>query len=71
MATQRWEYQARNLKKRARKALEKDFNELGGEGWELVAAAEGRAIFKRPARRQAANGKAASPATPVQSDQPK
>jgi hypothetical protein len=43
-----WEYRARNLKKVAGMAMERDFNEHGAAGWEFVAVADDYAIFKRP-----------------------
>jgi hypothetical protein len=46
----RWEYRARNLKKVAGIAMERDFNEHGAAGWEFCAVADGYAIFKRPRR---------------------
>lgn len=45
---QRWEYRARNLKKVPGPGMESDFNEHGAAGWELVAAVDGYAVFKRP-----------------------
>lgn len=45
---QRWQYRARNLKKVLGSGMEADFNEHGAAGWELVAAVDGYAIFKRP-----------------------
>lgn len=44
----RWEYRARNLKKVAGMVMEADFNKHGAAGWELVAAVDGYALFKRP-----------------------
>jgi len=61
MPVQHWEYLARNLKKTSGKALEKDLNTRGLEGWELVALADGHAVFKRPTK----PAPAAKPAPPT------
>lgn len=51
VATDEWDYLARNLNKVAGPALESDFNKRGAEGWEFVAVAKDYAIFKRPKAR--------------------
>src|SRR5437764_4700819 len=47
-----WEYRVLPIEPPDRRdwpgRLERFFNALGGEGWELVAVDEQRAIFKRP-----------------------
>ena len=71
MATPRWEYMARNLKKMSGKALDKDLKELGGDGWELAGLTDGRAIFKRPAPRQAAAPKPGPVGPAARGEKPK
>lgn len=57
-----WEYRCRNLAKVADAMMERDFNDHGNQGWELVcfvaAGREGYAVFKR--RRAAATTAAAA-----------
>jgi len=67
MATQQWEYLARSLKKATGKALEKDLNVQGLEGWELVSVGGGQAVFKRPVARTPAPRQKRPPRAPAQS----
>lgn len=45
----RWEYKTISLSSYSDGSAENEFNNLGREGWELIAVTGPVAIFKRPA----------------------